>query len=190
MNNIASMSGVTTVVIPTYNRLDTLRLCLKSLEMQTTASFKVIVIDDGSSDGTAAALAEIQQSSPLQLRVMYQKNAGPARARNVAIEQVTTPLCLLIGDDILASPGLLESHMRFHHANPESGAVALGWTKWDETYQEITPFMRWYEAIQFRYDRLAAGEPPTWKHFYTSNLSFKSTLLQTNRFDERFKAAA
>lgn len=182
--------GYLTVVVPTYNRLDTLYLCLKALEKQTLSAFKVIVINDGSTDGTEEALAEIQQKTSLQLRVMHQKNAGPARARNVAIGQVSTDLCLLIGDDIVASPGLLEAHVRFHRANPEPGAVGLGWTKWDEVYQQLTPFMTWYENIQFGYNRLLAGDPPTWQYFYTSNLSFKTRLVQTNPFDERFRAAA
>jgi len=190
VSNISGSSGGITVVVPTYNRLDTLRLCLKSLETQTITRFSVIVVNDGSTDGTKAALADILKTSPLELRVIHQENAGPARARNIAIEQISTPLCLLIGDDILAAPGLLEAHMRFHHANPDLGEVGLGWTKWDEIHQCITPFMSWYEKIQFSYGRLTAGYPPTWQHFYTSNLSCKTNLLKANRFDEGFKAAA
>ncbi len=50
--------------------------------------------------------------------------------------------------------------------------------------------MRWYEDVQFDYANLLAGTTPTWRHLYTSNLSFKTSLLQMHPFDERFRAAA
>ncbi len=179
-----------TVVIPTFNRLATLRLCLEHLEAQTLANFDVIIVNDGSTDGTEVALAAIQEQSPLRLRVLHQQNAGPARARNHALAHVTTELCLLIGDDILATPEFLKTHLEFHREHPDSYAVGLGWTPWDRVHQQVTPFMHWYEEIQFDYGRLTAGRAPTWHHFYTSNLSFKTQLIRANPFDERFKAAA
>ena len=183
-------SSEITVVIPTFNRLSTLRLCLEYLEAQTLTNFDVIIVNDGSTDGTEAALAEIQEKSSLRLQILHQPNAGPARGRNFAIAHVMTDICLLIGDDIVASPELLEAHLRFHRGNSDSGSVGLGWTKWDQIYQEVTPFMQWYEDIQFDYGRLTSGLTPTWQHFYTSNLSFKTQLIRSNPFDERFKAAA
>jgi glycosyltransferase involved in cell wall biosynthesis len=190
MNEGFAEPSVIAVVIPTFNRLPTLRLCLEHLEAQTLTNFDVIIINDGSTDGTEAALAEIQQTSPLRLQVLHQQNAGPARGRNVAIAHVMTDLCLLIGDDILATPTLVESHLQFHRINPDIKEAAIGWTKWDLVHQEITPFMQWYEKIQFDYEHLTAGRPVTWKHFYTSNLSFKTKLIKENPFDERFKSAA
>ncbi|WP_158793106.1 glycosyltransferase family 2 protein [Granulicella sp. L60] len=185
-----SQANAITVVIQTFNRLPILRLCLQYLEAQTVTDFDVIVVNDGSTDGTEEALIEIQKCSPLRLRILSQQNAGPARGRNFAIGNATTNLCLLIGDDILASPGLLEAHLRFHRENPNRAAVGLGWTKWDQLHQDVTPFMQWYEEIQFDYGRLTFGLDPTWHHFYTSNLSFKTDLVRTNPFDERFKRAA
>jgi glycosyltransferase involved in cell wall biosynthesis len=183
-------SSAMTVIIPTFNRLSTLRLCLERLEAQTITDFDVIIVNDGSTDGTEAALANIQENTPLRLQVLHQQNSGPARARNWAIAHATEEICLLIGDDILATPNLLDAHLQFHRANPDDKAVGLGRTQWDRDYQEITPFMEWYEEIQFDYGRLVAGLTPTWQHFYTSNLSFKTRLFQANPFDERFKAAA
>ncbi|WP_158794158.1 glycosyltransferase family 2 protein [Granulicella sp. L60] len=181
--------SVITVVIPTFNHLPTLRICLEHLEAQTLTNFDVIVINDGSTDGTKAALTEIQQRSPFRLQVLHQQNAGPARARNVAIAHVTTDLCLLIGDDTLATPTVVESHLQFHCVNPDTKKAVIGWTQWDPVHQKITPFMQWYEKIQFDYEHLTAGRPVIWKHFYTSNLSFKTRLIRENPFDERFKSA-
>jgi glycosyltransferase involved in cell wall biosynthesis len=179
-----------TVIIPTYNRMQTLRLCLQSLENQTTQDFNVIVVDDGSAAEVAGALDEIKRSSPLSLQVLHQKNAGPARARNLALAHISTPFSLLIGDDILPAPDCLEAHLDFHLSHPAIKEIALGWTTWDHVHQHVTPFMKWYEELQFDYQRLSAGLTPTWQHFYTSNLSFKTSLFQDHPFDERFRSAA
>jgi GT2 family glycosyltransferase len=179
-----------TVIIPTYNRLSTLRLCLESLQNQTYKNFNVIIVDDGSSAEVVNALEEIERSSPLAIRVLYQQNAGPARARNLAISHASTQLSFLIGDDILPDAHCVEVHHNFHRSRPETAVVALGWTKWDAVHQKVTPFMKWYEEIQFDYEKLRAGFVPTFQHFYTSNLSFKTSLFRENPFNEQFKAAA
>ena len=178
------------VVIPTYNRPDVLRLCLERLEQQTWKDFEVLVVDDGSADATGAVLKEYDAGSPLTLRCVRQENSGPARARNLAASLLHSEVCLLIGDDILASPHFVEEHLAFHRQNPSLKAAALGLTRWCEQGQTVTPFMRWLDTdgVQFAYGALLNGAPPTWRHFYTSNLSLKTDLLRGNRFDESFHA--
>jgi glycosyltransferase involved in cell wall biosynthesis len=179
-----------TVIVPTYNRAEVLLLCLAALEAQTMRDFDVIVVNDGSTDNTEEMLAVYARATPLRLRVLSQENAGPARGRNLAISQTQTPLVVLIGDDILGTPTFVDEHLRFHEKHQETDQLALGWTKWDTIHQQITPFMRWYEKIQFSYDGLLAGAPPDWQHAYASNLSFKTELFRRNPFDERFRYAA
>jgi hypothetical protein len=71
-------------------------------------------------------------------------------------------------------------------------AVAVGLTRWSEHGQTITPFMRWLDrdGAQFAYGDLLGGLPPSWEHFYTSNLSLKTEQLRLHPFDERFRKAA
>ena len=71
------------------------------------------------------------------------------------------------------TPSLVDAHCRFHKTNPRREAVALGLTEWDRHHQDLTLFMRWYETVQFQYASLLSGLTPDWRHFYTSNLSFK-----------------
>jgi glycosyltransferase involved in cell wall biosynthesis len=179
-----------TVIIPTYNRQETLEICLKRLENQTFTDFSIIIVDDGSTDATLSMVEEYCRNTRLHITVLQQANSGPARARNLAIREAQSPICILIGDDILASPAFVERHLRLHREHPEIDIVGLGLTRWDESLQEITPFMMWLEHIQFGYDDLVAGTIPDWRHFYTSNLSFKTALLQAEPFDERFRKAA
>jgi glycosyltransferase involved in cell wall biosynthesis len=180
------------VIIPTYNRADALLQCLRHLEKQTYREFEVIVVDDGSTDATLAVFDAYARKSELALRCVRQENCGPARARNHAISLVEAPLCLMIGDDIFASPDMIERHVELHRQRPDPTVAALGLTRWSETGQMVTPFMRWMDSdgMQFDYGRLLGGQQPDWRHFYTSNLSVKTGLLKQYPFDETFPYAA
>ncbi len=180
------------VLIPTYNRPDALLECLAHLENQTFKDFEVVVVDDGSTDSTSKQVEAYLVKTSLAIRYVAQKNSGPAKARNVGISLLKTPICLMLGDDIFASPTLVEVHTRFHREYPDIEAAALGLTKWSTSGQVLTPFMRWLgtSPIQFAYKDLLAGIPADWKHFYTSNLSLKTKLLKDFPFREDFPYAA
>jgi len=177
------------VVIPTYNRYETLKRNLNLLAAQTLAmeDFEVIVIDDGSSDETPRFLAEFSQRSPYQLKVITQKNSGQGVARNAGIEIAEGEIILFLGDDMLTNPDFLAAHLRFHTANPEKAKAALGIVAW---HPEIKPthFMRWLvtSGIQFKFSDLHKGKPVDFHRFYTSNLSLKREFLGSERFDNRF----
>ena len=70
------------VIIPTYNRKESLLRTLNALNRQTFPSerFEVVVISDGSTDGTPAAIAEVAMG--FTLRFVEQANQGPSVARN------------------------------------------------------------------------------------------------------------
>lgn len=176
------------VIIPTFNRADVLLRCFAHLEKQTWQDFEVVVVDDGSTDETPRLLAQYAATTPLRFRYVRQNNSGPAGARNQAISLLAAPICLMIGDDIMASPALVEEHLSFHQAHPERTAFGIGYSRWAQEGQTVTPFMRWIEdgSLQFAYAALLQGAPATWEHFYTSNLSGKTEFLRANPFNENF----
>lgn len=180
------------VIIPTYNRADVLVRALEHLEAQTWTDFEVIVVDDGSTDATPQVMERFRQCTKLNLQYLSQPNSGPARARNLAISVLRAPVCLMIGDDIFASPNLVLTHLQLHERRPEISVAAVGLTRWSESGQRVTNFMRWLDAngMQFDYENLLRGEQPDWRHFYTSNLSVKTKLLRENPFNENFTKAA
>jgi glycosyltransferase involved in cell wall biosynthesis len=166
--------------------------CLTYLEHQTQKDFEVVIINDGSTDSTDDQLRSYELRTPLALRYVRQENSGPAHARNHAISLVEAPICLMIGDDIFASPTFVEKHMQLHFQQPDPAVAGLGLTYWSETGQTVTPFMRWMDSdgLQFHYGQLLRGEQPDWRHFYTSNLSVKTEILKRFPFDESFPYAA
>lgn len=103
------------VIIPTFNRKDSLQKTLVSLEYQTWPhdQFEVIVIDDGSTDGTP----EIgQQDFTYPIKFISQSNQGSAAARNRGAQESQAGILIFIDDDILAEPeyieGLVVEHRR------------------------------------------------------------------------------
>jgi glycosyltransferase involved in cell wall biosynthesis len=180
------------IVIPTHNRSAALMECLAHLERQTFNDFEVVVVDDGSSDDTLAQMEAYQIRTPLTMRYLRQENSGPAKARNAAISRTESPICLMLGDDIFASPTLVEQHLHVHQEDPDIRVAALGRTRWSTSGQKVTAFMRWLDEgnVQFSYPLLLAGAKPDWPHFYTSNLSVKTELLRRFAFNEVFPYAA
>lgn len=180
------------VVIPTYNRSDALLESLTHLETQTYKDFEVVVVDDGSTDSTQLVMESYLTKTPLSIRYARQNNSGPAKARNLAISMLHATICFMIGDDIFASPTLVERHIALHWEQPELQVAALGWTQWSKSGQTITPFMKWLgeSPEQFAYKDLLAGVEPSSHHFYSSNLSVKTELLRRFPFYEGFPYAA
>jgi glycosyltransferase involved in cell wall biosynthesis len=97
------------VIIPTYNRKSFILETLYSLTEQTYPSdrFEVIIIDDGSSDGTKELEAE---TFPFTLRYFWQTNQGDALARNVGAQQSRADILAFLDDDILVESEYL-SHI-------------------------------------------------------------------------------
>jgi len=107
------------VVIPTHNRRATLRQCLNALLAQTHPAHEVIVVDDGSSDGTAEMMA---RDFPT-VRYLWQQNAGPASARNHGIYEATGDIIAFTDDDCLPPADWLERLADGFHRYPDVAGV-------------------------------------------------------------------
>jgi len=178
------------VVIPTYNRVARLRHVITALEQQTYPSdaYEVIVISDGSSDGTDAYLEALR--SPIQLRWFAQANRGPAAARNAGLRKAGGEFIVFIDDDVVPEPQLLGEHARSHH---EAGkdVVVLGPLLTPEGF-EMAPWVRWeQEMLMKQYRAMLRGDwSATARQFYTGNASLRrSHILAAGGFDEGFRRA-
>lgn len=103
-----------TIFTPTYNRADTLKRLYTSLLRQTAGDFKWLVVDDGSTDGTAEWLREIQREQRIEIEIIEQPNSGKYIAHNRAVEACDTELfCCVDSDDYLldnAVENVIETH--------------------------------------------------------------------------------
>jgi glycosyltransferase involved in cell wall biosynthesis len=96
------------VIIPTYNRVDTVCASIDSVLAQTYPNIEVIVVDDGSTDGTRDVLETYDD----RIRVVTQVNAGPAIARNRGISIAKGDIVALLDSDDLWLPTKLERQVK------------------------------------------------------------------------------
>jgi glycosyltransferase involved in cell wall biosynthesis len=108
-----------TVCIPTYNRRRYLLESLDSIFRQTWTDFEVLLVDDGSTDGTAEAI----RSYPHPVRYIYQEHQGEPAARNRLIAETRTPFLAWQDSDDLWLPEKLEKQMVLLEGAPERTIV-------------------------------------------------------------------
>jgi glycosyltransferase involved in cell wall biosynthesis/peptidoglycan/xylan/chitin deacetylase (PgdA/CDA1 family) len=178
------------VVVPTHNRRDVLvsRTLPAIFDQDLPATeYEVIVVVDGSTDGTAQALRELH--SPCSLRIIEQANSGPSAARNRGIQAAKGGLLLFIDDDILCSPSLLKMHVEAHgglEAAVVYGPISLA----PETPPSILKYAieDWYKKY---YGHLDAQNGVRWPQddYLISNSSLpRATLIACGGFDENMPA--
>ncbi|UBF25670.1 glycosyltransferase [Kovacikia minuta CCNUW1] len=102
------------IVIPTYNRKPILEKCLKALEDQRfdpalIAGYEVVVVDDGSTDGTVNWLQATAMDFA-HVRLVQQDHQGPAAARNLGVESATGDTIIFIDSDLVVTDRFLQSH--------------------------------------------------------------------------------
>lgn len=102
------------VVIPTFNRLPTLVRAIDSVIGQTSPVDEIIVVDDGSNDGTEI---EIRENYP-QVKFIYQSNQGVSAARNKGIKQAQYPWIALLDSDDSWLPNNIEKIRQAQLENP------------------------------------------------------------------------
>jgi glycosyltransferase involved in cell wall biosynthesis len=112
-----------TVVVPVYNGEAFLRQTLESVFAQDLDSFEVILVDDGSSDGSAA-IAKL-----FPVRYVYQENQGPSAARNTALTLARGELVGFVDADDLLPPNKLSVQARYLAEHRDTGCV-LGRQEW------------------------------------------------------------
>lgn len=96
------------VVVVNWNRRDLLRACLNSLARQSHPSFEVIVVDNGSDDGSQALVKEIATNYPSSLRLIANTvNCGFCAGNNQGFAESRSELVALLNNDAEADPGWL-----------------------------------------------------------------------------------
>jgi GT2 family glycosyltransferase len=174
------------VVTPTFNRKRSLQRLLAALGRQTvdSSSFEVVIVDDGSTDGTLGSIEAADYGFALQL--LQQANSGPARARNRGIEAARGKLILFLDDDVEPAPDLIEEHLKSHAAEQEQ-LVVVGPLSSLPHYAQ--PWVAWEQAkIEEQYAALTSGKlVATFRQFWTGNASLaKAHLVALGGFNAEF----
>jgi glycosyltransferase involved in cell wall biosynthesis len=163
------------VLIATHNRVGRLTRCLQSLagqEVDPTA-FEVIVADDGSDDGSPAAIEALEM--PFELQVLRLPKGGKSAAVNAAIERARGAVCILLDDDVIAVPGLIAAYLSEHEEHPMT--LGLG-----SIHQQPVEGKDWYaHAFAAGWNRLYAertGREAGWQDCFGANMSAPLAALK------------
>lgn len=181
------------VIVPTFNRLKDLQRVVEAIADEVSclsSPTEIVVVDDGSSDGTPEWLDK--HALDIGLKVIHQENAGPALARNRGVEASSGEITLFLGDDTVPQRGWLQAHLEAHrlHCKGPPSAV-LGYTAFPPEHD--SPFLRWINeyGAQFGYALIEDPTDVPFNFFYTSNISLPRELFEAlGGFREDFPAAA
>jgi GT2 family glycosyltransferase len=164
-----------TIQLCTYNRAHLLGRVLDACFEQTAPpdGYEVVLVNDGSTDDTAAVIETARRRATCAFTVIDQANAGLARGRNAGIARARGERIIFIDDDVLPTPAFVEQHLRSHDRRPD--AIVRGAVLNTESF-----------------DRLPT---PTWtlanysgNFFWTSNVSVpRATLERVGNFTESFR---
>ncbi|NES84321.1 MAG: glycosyltransferase [Moorea sp. SIO2B7] len=171
------------IVIPTYNRKPILEKCLRALENQKLRDskingYEVIVVDDGSTDGTLEWLTANSEQFP-HVRALSQNHQGAAAARNLGIKEAKADIIIFIDSDLVVTENFLQSHAdALEEGEKKLGSDRLftyGWVI--NTCNFDNPTSEAYKITDFS----AA-------YFATGNVAiYRKWLEEAGMFDTRFQ---
>ncbi|MGN7360069.1 glycosyltransferase family 2 protein [Paenibacillus sp. SAF-054] len=177
----------TSIIIPSYNQADYLARCIESIESHTAEPHEIIVVDNGSTDGTGAYLEK--RSGRLRFK-RFDTNRGFAGGVNQGLMMARGDSIVILNNDTLVTPGWLSHMLRCLHSDPEIGAVGPV-TNYISGEQQIdVPYKSVEEMWNFAASRSMPDEGK-WKE--TDRLVgfcvlFRRTLLERiGYFDEGFR---
>lgn len=188
------MSAIS-IIMPCYNHEYDLQRVLESYDRQDIGiPFELIAVDDASTDHTYELLTSYQPKHYSLIVERQATNHGPAAARNRGIALAQAPLTLFVGDDILPTQGFVRQHIEAHNMHSDLTTAILGHTTWppDLTMNTLMAHIDGVGAQQFSYYHLRNGRAYDFRHFYTSNISIKTSFLRSldHWFDTDFAYAA
>ncbi len=144
------MASLLTIIVPAYNVEAYIGQCLQSLINQSLMNHKVVIVNDGSTDGTEEVCLEYKERYPDLITYIRQENQGLGEARNVGMRYADTPYLSFLDSDDWLNSGYVETFARLVEEADEAPDLVftLPWI-YDEANHRITPWMD-----KLRYDRI------------------------------------
>ena len=175
------------IVVPTYNHADYIADCLQSIMNQDYPHIELIVINDGSTDGTDHVIKEFLQKKPLRFHYISKENEGLIRTLNLGLQLAKGDFfCELASDDMLL-PGSIQKRVEFLKATPDIDAVfADGYllNGNEKTTIRVSRGKLRFNSSKHTIKDIIQGKA---RIFFPSGMFRRSILLKLGGFDEDFR---
>ncbi|MDR1768729.1 MAG: glycosyltransferase [Propionibacteriaceae bacterium] len=167
----ARAKGRVSVVIPFYNVADYLDECLASVRAQTYSDLDIVLVDDGSSDGSAD-IAKQAAEEDFRCTVISQTNSGPGVARNVGAKAATGEFLTFVDSDDRLPPDAVEA---LAGSLGEADMAVGGLNRFDQNKQWLSP---WMSAVHGQARAMASVEefPMAIRNFYNPSKLFRRSF--------------
>ena len=110
------------IIVPAYNCIKSLEYCTRSIQQQTYTGFELILVDDGSIDGSGE-LCDKFAAADSRIKVIHKPNGGVSAARNAGIDAATGKYITFCDSDDYLEPDYLETLVQTAKSNPDCGHI-------------------------------------------------------------------
>ena len=165
------------VIIPAYNVENTLRRCVESVLSQSVDGMEVIIVDDGSEDGTARICDEYDGKK--NIKIVHQKNAGLSEARNKGLDIAEGELITFVDSDDYLEAGTYKRLVEMMEQHPTYDILEYSVVKEDGTrtlFSLSLPDREYTDMAQY----WIAGS--AYSHCYAWNKIYRKKLFDNVRF--------
>ena len=126
------------VIVPAFNFEKYIERCLKGVLRQTYENFEVIVVDDGSKDGTTRVCEKIAKTDN-RIKVIAKEHGGVSKARNCGLDSASGELVTFFDSDDFPEPTVLEEYARAYEEWKESVSFVLCGMYWENQHDRLVP---------------------------------------------------
>ncbi|MFZ5569090.1 MAG: glycosyltransferase family 2 protein [Thermodesulfobacteriota bacterium] len=144
-------SGGFSVVIPLYNHEKYIEAAMESVLRQSVRPAEIIVVDDGSLDGSASVAAGVARRHPEVVVCWSQRNQGAHQAINSGLHRATSEFVAILNSDDAYHPRRMEICLALLKKHPEAAAVATGLSFMNESGRSVEN--AWYRQARAFYDQ-------------------------------------
>ena len=197
------------VIIPTYNRPDALKLILSAFDMQSDREFEVIVADDGSKDDTKKVVQQKMLDCSFPITYAYQNDEGfrAPKVRNLGVSKAKGEYLIFLDGDCVPRPSFIACHRRLAQKNflvagnrillkedftqfvveKQEPIYAYSFLKWVSVYLKHG-INRLHPLIVLPYFQNLRNLKKKWKKARSCNFAlFKDDFVKVDGFDSDFK---
>ncbi|RJQ53104.1 MAG: glycosyltransferase family 2 protein [Nitrospiraceae bacterium] len=177
-NTRSKMEKRISLVIPNYNRADTIGTCLEAAFSSEYGNFEVVVVDDKSEDNSV----EVIKRFPCRL-ISLERHSGTSRARNIGAQKSSGEFIFFIDSDCLLQPDTLSIVNRTLMSLPSQGGVVLGGTYTRVSYDR--GFFSAFQSLFVHYSETKNTENPDYIAAHAMVVPRK-TFIESGGFPEDF----